>query len=229
MKTHLSSADGRKEPLEPDAKNTTKAVGTLAPPAEPADEPRDTGNLGDLDSLPAVPSKGQPLKLTAKVSKIICDAIRAGNYPSVACRAAHISLDSLARWRKRGAAGEEPFAQFLRDLQQAEDDHEVAAVKAVHRAGKQDWRAHLEILSRRHPERWSRERERAAFGFSGDDIGRGAGLNIILHLGIHDLPLPGRIAGPLDPRVQRELQDHRARERDIEDVEILKTPPKDAV
>ncbi|MGC2303522.1 hypothetical protein [Candidatus Binatus sp.] len=138
--------------------------------------------VDDPDSLPTVPSKGQPIKLTAKVSQVICDAVRVGSYFSVACRAAGISMDTFARWKKRGAAGEEPFATFLQDLQQAQDDHELAAVKAIHAAGADDWRAHLAILERRHPEKWSRARERSL----GDDAGRGLQgnfLNIILNLG----------------------------------------------
>src|ERR1019366_5999605 len=137
----------------------------------------------DLDSLPPIPRKGKPTKLTPALQDKICTLVRAGNYLTIACRASGISLDSLQRWRKRGEAGEDPFREFLEALQKAEDDHEIAAVAAIHLAGAKDWRAHLEILSRISPERWSRARERGVLDDGGGGANLGVGLNIILHLG----------------------------------------------
>jgi hypothetical protein len=218
MKKFLSSADGRHAPLEAEEKVATRAE----PDASAQNVARalvpELDDLGsDLDSLPPIPRKGKPSKLTPKVSKTICDTIAAGNYLTVACRAASISLDTLSRWKKKGVAGEEPYVSFLEALQKAEDDWEVAAVKAIHAAGEKDWRAHLELLSRRRPERWSRERERAAFD---DDGGAnvGVGLNIILHLGGGEEELPKR-----DRTV--EIEDHAKRERDIENANVLATAP----
>ena len=104
---------------------------------------------------------GAPIKLTPAVQKIVCQMVRKGNYLNAACAAAGISADSLSRWRKQGAAGQEPFATFLRELQQAELDCETALVKKWHDAAPDDWRAARDLLARRFPDRWGREVEEA--------------------------------------------------------------------
>ena len=220
MKKFLSSADGRHAPLEAEEKVATRA----APDASAQKVARalvpELDDLGsDLDSLPPIPRKGKPIKLTPELQAKICTLVRAGNYFSIVCRASGISMDTLTRWRKRGAAGEDPFREFLEALQKAEDDHEIAAVAAIHLAGAKDWRAHLEILSRRRPERWSRARERGVFDDDGGGANLGVGLNIILHLG-------GEQDGPIPKRDRTaEIEDHAKRERDIENANVLATAP----
>jgi len=109
--------------------------------------------------VPEVASRkvGAPSKLTASVQKTICRMVRAGNYLNIACAAAGISTDALSNWRKKGAAGEEPFAAFLAELEQAELDCESALVKKWHDAAPDDWRAARDLLARRFPDRWGRE------------------------------------------------------------------------
>jgi hypothetical protein len=130
--------------------------------------------------VPAVsptPGKvGPPIKLTASVQKTVCRMVRAGNYLKVACAAAGISTDALSNWRKKGATGEEPYAAFLGELEQAELDCESALVKKWHDAAPDDWRAARDLLARRFPDRWGREVEERL----PDNTG---GLQIVLHLG----------------------------------------------
>ena len=94
---------------------------------------------------------GRTVGLIARIQHIVGDAIAAGNHFSVAADAAGISKSTLEKWRRRGARGEQPFADFVKAIHQAELDWEVSAVKAIQSAGEKDWRAHLELLSRRIP------------------------------------------------------------------------------
>lgn len=102
---------------------------------------------------------GRPLKLTPHVVKTVCQMVRDGNYLKIACAAAGISADTLEAWRKRGNNGEEPYADFARQLAAAELAAETTLVKIWHDAAPEDWRAARDLLARRFPERWEREAE----------------------------------------------------------------------
>jgi hypothetical protein len=159
---------------------------------------------------------GRPIALTARVQRTVCRMVSAGNYLNVACSAAGISTDALSVWRKKGAAGEEPYAAFLAELQQAELDCESALVKKWHDAAPDDWRAARDLLARRFPDRWGREVEEMPPNY-------GPGLMLVLHLGGDDGELPER-----DRTV--EIGDHAKRKSDIETIEFLISAPiKDAL
>ncbi len=124
-----------------------------------------TDATGSPPNLPEVipPAKrrrkagpGRTPLLTARVQRVIIEAIATGNHYPVAAAYAGIDHDTLRLWRRRGERGQQPYADFVKALAQAEIEWEVAAVKAIHAAGEKDWRAHLELLSRRFPERWAR-------------------------------------------------------------------------
>jgi hypothetical protein len=143
----------------------------------------EVGEISDFDSLPSLQAKaGKPIKLTPSVQETVCRMVRDGNYFTIACRAAGISLDALARWRKRGAAGEEPFATFLQALEQAELEAETKLVEIWNSQAPEDWRAARDLLARRFPERWGRIEEALP--------GVGVGLSITIHLGESDEPKP---------------------------------------
>jgi hypothetical protein len=100
----------------------------------------------------------RPVKLTAAVSERIVQAIRAGNYPEPAARAAGISPSTYYRWMTRGQ--QEPtgiFHDFAETVARAEGEAEVHAVAFIRRAMSADWRAALAYVERRHPERWRRQ------------------------------------------------------------------------
>jgi hypothetical protein len=99
--------------------------------------------------------RGQPTRCTPELTKIICASISSGNYLWVAAKTAGISRDTLQDWKRRGAEGEQPYARFLADFDQAEINCEAALVKKWHDAAPADWRAARDLLARRFPERWS--------------------------------------------------------------------------
>jgi predicted GIY-YIG superfamily endonuclease len=76
-------------------------------------------------------------------------AIRAGNTRKAPCLYAGVSEDSLERWARHSA-------DFAEALTRAEAEAEVALVAFVRQAAQTDWRAGMELLSRRWPETWGR-------------------------------------------------------------------------
>jgi hypothetical protein len=100
----------------------------------------------------------RPTKLTADVSERIVQAMRAGNYPEPAARAAGISASTYYRWIARGQ--QEPtgvFHDFAEAVARADGEAEVHAIAVLRRAMTEDWRAALAFVERRHPERWRRQ------------------------------------------------------------------------
>jgi hypothetical protein len=113
---------------------------------------------GFATTLPAAKRKhphlagpGRNTALTSTVQATLCDFIRKGNYTTIACKAAGVSPDTLSRWRKRGEQGQEPFAAFVRQLEQAELDAETALVEIWRNQAPGDWRAARNLLARRFP------------------------------------------------------------------------------
>lgn len=97
-------------------------------------------------------------KLTPEIQERIVLAVRAGNYLSVAARAAGIHEATLYRWleRGRGPAGREPYRAFCEALKEAEAAAEVHAVALIRQQMPQQWTAAMTFLERRFPDRWRR-------------------------------------------------------------------------
>lgn len=97
-------------------------------------------------------------------AKTALDAIRAGNYVTVACIAAGISYDTYRRWMKigkiaaDGPADEEhvPFARFYLGTRQAMADAELALQSRIDSASRVEWQAAAWLLERRHHKRWGK-------------------------------------------------------------------------
>lgn len=116
----------------------------------------------------ARPSRRGPLrtgrisKLTPEVSKKICDAVRAGNFVSVAARYAGVSEYTVNDWisRGRGTHAERSsspmFVRFVHDLDEAQAASEVAAVLHWRAAMPKDWKSAEKWLEVTKPERWRR-------------------------------------------------------------------------
>lgn len=109
---------------------------------------------------------GRPSKLTPETATRIVDAIRAGCYAQVAAQAAGVGKTTYFDWRARGreARGmepvprsERPYVDFVNQLEKAEADAELRLVVHVVAAAPKDWRAAIEVLRRRFPERWNAE------------------------------------------------------------------------
>ena len=102
---------------------------------------------------------GRTTKLTAELSKKICDVVRAGNYVSVAARYCGVGERTLADWIARGnGTSERPssrlYVQFVQDLEAAEAGSEVTAVLHWRAAMPKDWHSSERWLRTRLPERW---------------------------------------------------------------------------
>lgn len=97
---------------------------------------------------------GRPTSLTPEVQEAICKALRAGNYLEQAASAGGIHRDTLRSWMQRGATGEEPFAEFLGAVKEAEDKGERLLLRQV-RAGVDNWQSRAWVLERRWPKRWA--------------------------------------------------------------------------
>lgn len=107
----------------------------------------------------------RPTKLTASTRLRLLEALRLGAHRSVAARVAGISPDTLGEWMERGrerAPGESPprrpasptYAQFAREVLEAEAAAEVGAIHDLHDQMKKDHRAALAFLERRFGDRW---------------------------------------------------------------------------
>jgi hypothetical protein len=112
---------------------------------------------------------GRPTKLTPQVQRRICAAIKAGNYASIAARAAGITEATFHNWMKAGeeqGAGE--FFDFFESVKKAEADREVELVKLVKLNALENWQAAMTMLERLHPDRWGR-RDRTTHEITGPD------------------------------------------------------------
>jgi hypothetical protein len=104
---------------------------------------------------------GAPSKLTPDVHAVIVAAVSAGAYWTVAAEAAGISVDTLTRWRERGAEDvengvESAYALLCGALTRAQADAELRMLRLIEAHAIEDWRAAAWYLERRAPERWSR-------------------------------------------------------------------------
>tara|TARA_Y100001938_G_scaffold114142_1_gene156793 strand:- start:298 stop:756 length:459 start_codon:yes stop_codon:yes gene_type:complete len=102
-----------------------------------------------------------PSKLNPKTQRKIYQAIRAGNYRSVACQFAGICENTLRNWEKKGRLAEKEdrkdiYYHFLVGLREAEAEAEVRNVAIVQKAAEKQWQASAWMLERRHPGRWAR-------------------------------------------------------------------------
>jgi hypothetical protein len=187
VKKFLSSADGRKEALEPDEKLATRATPASATVKQ---SKRKTGRAP---------------KLTVGVGRIIIVAIASGNFPSVAAGLGGVSVDTLDKWLKRGDTGVQPYADFADAYRKAELEDESAHVATWRTAAPGDWRAAKEYLAKRYPERWSEHAGRlAVLGPESYDGSERRGISIILHLG--DLPQRQEIQA-VSEDVARKIED----------------------
>ncbi len=82
--------------------------------------------------------------------EVLIAALSKGMTIRAASALAHLSYETVYAWMRKGRAGEEPFASFLAELEQAEAECQQAALARVVAAGENDWKAAAWILERRH-------------------------------------------------------------------------------
>jgi len=112
----------------------------------------------DPAEVPPHNSKGrQPSIADPVVREKILEKIREGNFLTTAASYAGITPHTLKRVLGEGREGKDRlYYEFWREVQQAEAEAEVNRLEQIQRHAETDWRAGLEILSRRWPERWAK-------------------------------------------------------------------------
>ncbi len=104
-------------------------------------------------------------KFTKGRQRAIIKSLKGGNYAKVAAETNGIAEKTYYEWIKRGEAAlaadegerdsrENEYAQFVEKVRTAEALAEADAVQKLIEAD--DWRAQMEYLARRYPERWAK-------------------------------------------------------------------------
>lgn len=96
-------------------------------------------------------------KFNPERGALILASLRRGNFLSVAGKAAGVRVETVQAWLARGAEGEEPFATFAAEVEQAESVSEDGLVTTIQNASQSDWRAAAFLLSRRWAARWKEQ------------------------------------------------------------------------
>ena len=114
---------------------------------------------------------GRKLRYNADVHARIVNALRIGAYQVHAAKAARVSPDSLAKWLRKGRAGDERYAQFASDCDEAMAQFANRLQGTITKAAiAGDWKAAAWDLERRYPEQYARKAEPAvgvSFGGGG--------------------------------------------------------------
>src|SRR5690242_17049809 len=96
-------------------------------------------------------------KYTKARHTAIVKAVRAGNYRATAAKLSGLSSSALSHWLDYGAAGEEPYATLLRDIEQAEAEWEAEMLEGIDEEAKSKrpgtWTARAWRLERKMPEK----------------------------------------------------------------------------
>ncbi len=110
-------------------------------------------------------------KFSPEVTDVILTAVRIGNYFTTAASLAGIHVNTLYRWLSEGEEDEgSQYRDFYLDMLSAEAEAEVSMVTVVRSAAESDYRAGLELLSRRFPEHWSSKHHTELSGANGAPI-----------------------------------------------------------
>lgn len=94
---------------------------------------------------------GRPSVFAPERGQRICNMVAEGVPIATACRIEGIGKTTLYDWRKQGAEGLEPFAEFARELRRAQDTCEATVTSRLVRATLMDWKAAAWWLERRRP------------------------------------------------------------------------------
>jgi hypothetical protein len=104
----------------------------------------------------ARPKGTSKLDLEPELASRIITYIKAGSYLETAAAAAGVNRSTLHRWLKRGAEGEEPFAEFRNSVEGALAEAELRDLARIDRAAETQWQAAAWKLERRNPKKWGR-------------------------------------------------------------------------
>lgn len=107
---------------------------------------------------------GRPSKLTDEVQQRIIDGIRLGVHLDVAAAYGGIHYATFRQWMTKGEGQSQGrYREFYEAVTQAERQLEMELVGRVVLASKTDWRAAVELLKRRHTERWGNSTKLTGF------------------------------------------------------------------
>jgi hypothetical protein len=119
-----------------------------------------------MSELVPVPKRelrnGRRTKCTPEVIQIVCDAIREGMSLTGSMRLAGVSpnvLFGVTGWVHQGELGVAPYSDFVQQVMTAQGEAERAAVRALVKGWKTDWRAAVSYLARIHKAEWSERQE----------------------------------------------------------------------
>jgi|DEB0MinimDraft_4_1074332.scaffolds.fasta_scaffold01490_6 transposase len=113
---------------------------------------------------------GRKSLLTPERQERIVNAIKAGNYSFVAAQLGGIGERTFYSWMERGEKGEEPYAQFMQAVKEAETHAEARNIALVQRHAQSSWQAAAWYLERKAPDRWGRRERIEHTGASGGPI-----------------------------------------------------------
>jgi hypothetical protein len=104
---------------------------------------------------------GRKIKLNHDTVERICKAVKKGTTWEVAARAAGVHERTLLEWRNRGeeedAQGRDTiYAHLHRETMRATAMAESDLVDLIRKHAREDFRAAIFLLERRHPERWAK-------------------------------------------------------------------------
>lgn len=106
---------------------------------------------------------GTKEKLTPELTDRLVAVLRTGNYIEVACRAVGLPPRTFRDWMARGASGDRRdliYRGFRERVEEARALGEVALVREVQQAARENWQAAAWMLERSYPERWARLSQR---------------------------------------------------------------------
>jgi len=109
-------------------------------------------------------------KLTKEITEEICKRLKVGCYAKMAAAALGICERAYYNWLERGSKAEKLselgrkvpeedkiYLQFMQSVRQAEGESQVVLTTMIFSQAQDDWRAALEILSRKWPEQWAKK------------------------------------------------------------------------
>lgn len=125
------------------------------------------------DSTPGTP--GRHTLCTPERTAIICEALEGGAYLATAAALAGLHPDTVYKWLKRGAEGEEPYATFASAVESAQATGEKRLLDLIRAAAAEPkhWQAAAWMLERKFPDRYGRKMRVEAGPPAADDEGEG--------------------------------------------------------
>ncbi len=109
-------------------------------------------------------------KLTPELQEEIIKKLKIGMYAKIVAQSVGIGERTYYYWLERGQKAlelqendkdvpenEKIFLQFLQSVRQSEAEGEAVLVAAIFGQIGNDWKAAMEILARKYPERWARK------------------------------------------------------------------------